>query len=51
MQKHYGISVKQLSSKYKVAARTIYRDIDVINQAGILIYSECGKYYIKENIY
>jgi predicted DNA-binding transcriptional regulator YafY len=48
LEKRVGMKIKELSFKYKVSTRTIYRDIDIIHSAGVLIYSKSGKYYIKE---
>jgi len=39
------VNAMELSSKYKVSVRTIYRDIRSLEQAGIPIYTEEGKGY------
>ena len=36
------VSAKELSEKFEVSVRTIYRDIDTINMAGIPIISYPG---------
>lgn len=36
------ISAKELAEKFEVSQRTIYRDIDIINQAGIPVVSYMG---------
>jgi len=37
------VTAKELSEKFGVSQRTIYRDIEVLNMAGIPVYSEKGK--------
>lgn len=37
------VTAKELSDKFEVSIRTIYRDIDVISSAGIPIYATQGK--------
>ena len=37
------ITAKQLSEKFNVSQRTIYRDIDILTLAGIPVYTEKGK--------
>ena len=37
------VTANELSEKFEVSVRTIYRDIDVISSAGILIYATQGK--------
>lgn len=39
---HQKISAKDLAEKFEVSPRTIYRDLDTINQAGIPILSTSG---------
>jgi Predicted transcriptional regulator len=39
---HEKISAKDLAEKFEVSVRTIYRDLDTINQAGIPIVSTSG---------
>lgn len=39
---HEKISAKDLAEKFEVSQRTIYRDLDTINQAGIPILSTSG---------
>ena len=46
------ISAAELSKKFEVSIRTIYRDIDAINMAGIPVASKQGNnggFYILEN--
>lgn len=37
------VTANELSEKFEVSVRTIYRDIDVISSAGIPIYATQGK--------
>lgn len=40
---HEQVTAKNLSEKFNVSVRTIYRDIDRMSQAGIPVYTERGK--------
>jgi len=42
LQKH-RVTAKELSKRFEVSTRTIYRDIDTISMAGIPVYTEKGK--------
>ena len=36
-------TASELSEKFEVSVRTIYRDIDALSEAGIPVYTEAGK--------
>ena len=38
-----SITARELSERFEVSQRTIYRDIDILSLAGIPIYTEKGK--------
>jgi len=42
LQKH-RVTARELSERFEVSTRTIYRDIDTIGMAGIPVYTEKGK--------
>lgn len=37
------VTAKELAEHFEVSVRTIYRDIEVISQAGIPVYARKGK--------
>lgn len=45
LQSRNWITAQQLSERYEVSIRTIYRDVKSLEEAGIPIYNETGKGY------
>jgi predicted DNA-binding transcriptional regulator YafY len=42
LQTHRRLTARKLAAELEVSERTIYRDVDALNAAGIPIYTECG---------
>jgi len=38
------VTAAELAERFEVSTRTIYRDVEVLSQAGIPIYARKGKY-------
>jgi len=51
LQTKKGLTAKGLSEKFGVSTRTIYRDIETLERAGVPILTERGKGYILMNGY
>lgn len=44
LERKNGITATELADRFEVSIRTVYRDIEVLSQAGVPIYSERGRH-------